>query len=224
MTASGFIRCLDSSTDAKLFLRRHVQAAFVLVSHDTDQIARVCSRVLVLDAGRQRHLGDIGEGIRLYQEISRQHISTVPHEQVAEGTAASILLCDDTVGSGGTLQFKISIELPQPVANADVRVVLWGDDGLPASDSYTKTQGSSLRLVQGANVITCAVGPLVLKRGRYAISIALLNRSNNFHLYWGDRVRTIEVDGPATGAVAYTPALASLSVTAPASQRRVLDS
>ena len=103
-------------------------------------------------------------------------------------------------------------------------MVLWGDDGLPASDSYTKTQGSSLHLVQGANVVTCAVGPLVLKRGRYAISIALLNRSNNLHLYWGDRVRTIEVDGPPTGAVAYTPALASLSVTAPDSQRRVLDS
>ena len=200
------------------------QAAFVLVSHDTDQIARVCSRVLVLDVGRQRHLGDIGEGIRLYQELSRQHISTVPHEQAAEGTVASILLGDDTVCSGGTLQFKISIELPQPVAVADVRVVLWGDDGLPASDSYTKTQGSSLHLAQGVNVVTCAVGPLVLRRGRYAISIALLNRSNNLHLYWGDRVRTIEVDGPSTGAVAYTPALTSVSVTAPASQRRVLDS
>ena len=187
------------------------QAAFVLVSHDTDQIARVCSKVLVLDVGRQCHLGEVGDGIRAYQELSRQHISTVPHEQVAEGVAASILRCDDAVASGGMLRFQISIELPHPVAVADVRVVLWGDDGLSASDSYTKTQGSALRLAQGATVVACAVGPLGLRRGRYAISIALLNRANNLHLYWGDRVRTIEVDGPSTGAVAYAPALTLLT-------------
>ena len=200
------------------------QAAFVLVSHDTDQIARVCSRVLVLDVGRQRYLGDVGEGIRVYQELSRHHISTVPHEQVGEGVTASILLLEDSVASGGMLHFEISIELPQPVAAADVRVVLWGEDGSPASDSYTRTQGSSLRLAQGANVIICAVGPLGLKRGRYAISIAVLNGANNQHFYWGDRVRIIEVDGPPAGAVAYTPALTSLSVPTPASDRQPLDS
>ena len=35
----------------------------MLVSHDTDQIARVCSKVLVLDLGRQRYLGEVAEGI-----------------------------------------------------------------------------------------------------------------------------------------------------------------
>ena len=49
------------------------EAAFVLVSHDTDQIARVCSHVLVLDRGLKRYLGDVGDGIRVYQELSRPH-------------------------------------------------------------------------------------------------------------------------------------------------------
>ena len=190
------------------------RAAFILVSHDTDQIARVCSKVLVLDLGRERHLGDVGEGIRIYHELSRPRQDTSSYEQSAEGTTASIDWCDDTVADGGLFTFSISLELPELVTVADVRVVFWGDDGLPALDAYTRTQGWSLRLQEGTSVVRFAVGPLSLKRGRYAVSIALLNRANNLHLYWGDRIRAVEVDGPMTGAVPYTPPLTCLSITA----------
>jgi lipopolysaccharide transport system ATP-binding protein len=194
------------------------RAAFILVSHDTDQIARVCSKVLVLDRGRERYLGDVGEGIRIYHELSRPRHHTSSYEQSADGTIASIGRCDDTVVDGGLFTFSISLELPEPVTVADVRVVFWGDDGLPALDAYTRTQGWSLRLEEGISLVRLAVGPLRLKRGRYAVSIALLNRSNNLHLYWGDRIREVEVDGPMTGAVPYTPPLTCLSITAENSQ------
>ena len=190
------------------------EAGFVLVSHDTDQIARVCSSVLVLDAGCERYLGDVGQGIRLYQELSRPHTAFVPHEHVAEGTSASIDWCDEAVGLDGLLNFSVSIRLQQAVSVADVRVAFWDEDGLPALDSYTRTQGWYLRLEEGISLVKLAVGPLRLKRGRYGVSIAFLNRANNLHLYWGDRVRTIEVQGPVAAAVPYTPALTCVSITA----------
>jgi len=189
-------------------------AAFILVSHDTDQIARVCSKVLVLDVGRERHLGDVEDGIRVYHELSRPRHRTSSYEQSAEGTVASLGSCDETVADGGVFSFSISLDLPELVAVADVRVVFWGDDGLPALDAYTRTQRSSLRLDAGSSTITLAVGPLTLKRGRYAVSIAVLNRSNNLHLYWGDRIQNVDVDGPITGAVPYTPPLTCVSITA----------
>jgi len=189
------------------------RAAFILVSHDTDQIARVCSKALVLDLGHERHLGDVEEGIRVYHELSRPRHHTSSFEQSAEGTIASIASCDDTVADGGQFMFSMALALPELVTVADVRVVFWGDDGLPACDAYTRTQGWSLRLEGGISKVTLAVGPLRLKRGRYAVSIAMLNRSNNLHLYWGDRIRTVEVDGPVTGAVPYTPPLTCLSIT-----------
>lgn len=193
--------------------RMRDRAAFILVSHDTDQIARVCSKVLVLDRGRERHLGDVGEGIGVYHELSRPRDHTSSHEQSAEGTNASIAECDDTVANGGMFTFSISLELPEAVTVADVRVIFWGDDGLPAFDAYTRTQGSSLRLEEGLSAVRLAVGPLKLKRGRYTVSIALLNRANNLHLYWADRIRTVDVDGPVTAAVPYTPPLACVSIT-----------
>lgn len=205
----------DAAFRAKCYdrlARIREEAAFVLVSHDTDQIARVCSHVLVLDRGGARYLGDVEPGIRLYQELSAQSSRWLPHEQMAENTVGSLEWCDQTVRLDNLLNVSISIQLAQPVPVADVRVVLWGEDGLPALDSYTRTQGWSLRLEEGLNVITFAVGPLRMKRGRYAVSIALLNRLNNLHLYWGDRIRTVEVEGPVSAAVPYTPALTCVSI------------
>jgi len=205
----------DASFRAKCYERLaqiRDRAAFVLVSHDADQIARVCSRVLVLDHGAERYLGDVGPGLALYQELSREHTAARSHEHTAAGTIASICWCDQRIGPDGVLNFAVSIHLPEPVPVTDVRVVLWGDDGLPASDSYTRTQGSSLTLQGGKSVLTFAVGPLSLKSGRYALSVVLLNRSNNLHLYWGDRIRTVEVDGPVSAAVSYTPALTCVSI------------
>src|SRR5215212_4342427 len=183
------------------------EAAFVLVSHDADQIARVCSRVLVLERGCERYLGNVGPGLELYHELSRPHQTVSSHEHKAENVAASLDSVDDTVAEDGVLRFSMSIRLPEPVPVADLRVVLWGEDGLPAVDSYSRAQGHSLRLEQGTNVLTANVGPLRLRRGRYAVSIALLNRANNLHVYWGDRIRSVDVLGPVTAAVSYTPEL-----------------
>jgi lipopolysaccharide transport system ATP-binding protein len=189
-------------------------AAFVLVSHDTDQIARVCSQVLVLDRGSENYLGDVGEGIRRYQELSRPHTRFVSHEHVAEGFIAALASCDATVGPDGLFNFSVSMHVTQPVSVADVRVVFSDEDGLPAFDSYTRTQGQSIRLVDGRQIINCAVGPLWLQAGRYAMSVALLDRENNRHLYWGDKIRVVEVQGPTAAAAAYTPLLRCRAVTA----------
>ena len=194
------------------------RAAFILVSHDIDQVARVCSKVLVLDLGRQRHLGEVAEGISIYQQLSRQSKPSVAHEQIATETATSILTCDDTVGNGGLLNLSLSIRLIRPVPTADVRVILWDEDGVPALDAYTRTQGWSLSLEEGTSIVKLAIGPLTLKRGRYDVSFAVLNRDNNLHLYWGDRIRTVAVEGPPTGAVPYTPPLTCVSITTESQQ------
>ena len=216
----------DAAFRAKCYdrlARMREQAAFVLVSHDPDQIARVCSRVLVLERGSERYLGDVGHAIQLYQELSRAHMAFSPHEHVAEGTVASINSCDATVTQDGLFSVSLSIELEEAVPTADLRVVFWGDEGLAASDSYTRAQGHSLRLEKGTNVIVFAVGPLRLKRGRYTVSVALLNRSTNLHLYWGERIRAVDVDGPVAAAVPYTPPLTCLSVTTTDSPERRTD-
>ena len=206
----------DAAFRAKCYdrlARMRERAAFVLVSHDMDQVARTCSAVLLLEHGRAIYAGDVNEGIRRYQALCAAPGAT-PHEHVAAGVVATLTACDERVALDGTLEVSLTIDLPEPVSAADVRIVIWGDDGLPAADAYSKTQGEPLSLARGRNHIMCAIGPLRLRRGQYTLSLALLDRTDGLHLYWGDRVRTVTIDGPVSAGVAYTPALRCVTETA----------
>jgi hypothetical protein len=110
--------------------------------------------------------------------------------------------------------FILDIAVRSAVQTADLRVVLWDEKGLPAVDAYSRTQDWSTALEPGRNRLACRIGPLRLRRGRYAVSIALLDRASNRHLYWGDRVRVVTAEGPVTGASAYTPTLECVLVSA----------
>jgi hypothetical protein len=143
------------------------------------------------------------------------------HEQTAEGAIVSLDRCDHAVGLDGILHVSLSVHLTQAIPVADVRIVLWSDDGSPACDAYTRNQGWSLRLEPGNSVVTLAVGPLRLRRGCYAVSITLLDRSNNLHLYWGHKVRTVEAHGPVAAAVSYTPAVTCLTLDHGTNERRL---
>ena len=189
-------------------------AALILVSHDTDQIARVCSSVLVIDHGELQFAGDVGEGLRMYQDLCQPRESPASHVHVAEDTTASLDQCDDAIARDGFFRFALTLTVPALVPVADVRLVLWDEQGLPALDAYSRTQDWSVRLEPGGNRLACHIGPVRLRRGRYGVSIAVLDRASNRHLYWGHRVRSVDADGPVTGAAAYTPDLACQAVSA----------
>ncbi|MRG60551.1 ATP-binding cassette domain-containing protein [Agromyces sp. CFH 90414] len=58
----------------------------VLVSHSAEQVADVCTRAVVLDAGRVVHDGDVGAGIRTLREgYERDRVAAEEREQAAAG-------------------------------------------------------------------------------------------------------------------------------------------
>src|SRR5262245_10280177 len=91
-------------------------AAYVLVSHDMEQIARVCSHVLVLEAGRHHYSGEVAEGIRRYQNLTAPQGRASSHEHAAEGVSASIDDVDPAVAQNGELAFTLTLRLPEAVA------------------------------------------------------------------------------------------------------------
>lgn len=181
-------------------------AALILVSHSMEQIAQVCSKVLLLEQGKCRYLGEIETGIKVYNDLAAMEINRAGHEHVSSNVSAALDNCDEVVRHGGYLQFSLTANLGQAVDTADIKAVLWAPDGKPAFEGYTRTQGASLALNQGENVLECTIGPLHVKAGRYSLSVVLLNREDNRHIYWGDRIRVIEIDGPAAALAVYTPA------------------
>ena len=102
----------------------------VLVSHSADQVADICTRAVVLDAGHVVHNGDVGEGIRVLREgyererlvaeqefaerhhqISGQPITLVrAHVEYIDGTAV-----DAPVELGSDLRVVIRAVVHEPI-------------------------------------------------------------------------------------------------------------
>ena len=141
----------------------------------------------MLHQGQLQFAGDVGEGLRMYQDMCQSGEPPASHVHVAEDAAASLDQCDDAITGDGFFRFALTLRVPARVAVTDVRLVLWDEQGLPALDAYSRTQGWSVRLEPGENRLACHIGPIRLRRGRYGVSIAVLDRASNRHLYWGDR-------------------------------------
>lgn len=181
-------------------------AALILVSHNMEQIAQACSSVVVLAGGRLVHNGAIERGIERYNDLPMNGHEIAPGvEHVAACVAIEFRCPDHKIHQSGSLRFSLAGHALKHIDSVDLKVVLWGPDGLPALDSYTRAQGNAIELQEGKLELDCAVGPLSMKAGRYALSVALIDRANNDHLYWGDRIKHVEICGPATGVAHFTP-------------------
>ena len=63
----------------------------VLVSHSAEQVADVCTRSVVLDAGKVVHDGDVGAGIRILREgYERDRLAQELEDTDAHGTAVEV--------------------------------------------------------------------------------------------------------------------------------------
>jgi ABC-2 type transport system ATP-binding protein len=105
----------------------------VLVSHSAEQVADVCTRAVVLDAGHIVHDGDVGEGIRVLREgYERDRVAAAEKEKESADAVRHVAgsvdiqsvtvtgadgspVGDDPIEPGSPLTFTIHAQVNKPV-------------------------------------------------------------------------------------------------------------
>lgn len=182
-------------------------AAIIIVSHDMTQIGQLASSVLYMNMGTGFHYDTPSEGIIRYSQSSSatfQNEITTNHLGISVHSAN--LAMPESLDFGDHLELNLSLDLLNSVDQADVRIVLYASDETMVCDCFSRNQGSSIRLNTGMNRLRIRCGPLYLRTGHYKIRTAILNRSNNEHLYWGTRIsETYFHNAPSYGSAHYIP-------------------
>ena len=183
------------------------KSAVILVSHNLEQVGQVCSDVYVMNYGVGVGFQDIAEGIAFYNDISLaptrsservEHVSPKV-KRIESSFPVAMNYADDFIA-----QLLLVLDVDCPIT--DVRLVMTGLDASTVIDCYTRAQSKRLHLVKGENRIALRIGSLCLKSGVYRIRIAVINRQNNEHLYWGDLPSEISIaNAPEFGACNYLP-------------------
>lgn len=173
------------------------KSAVILVSHNMDQIGQICSRAVVMQSGKKTCEGNVGECIKQYCCTTETNLSLLEsHQYIAPENDLYSVHITETVDYGGYINISISMQSCKYVPEVDVKLTLFSVDEQVVAESYTKNNDSSASLNKGVIVINATSGPFYLKDGVYVVSVALLNRGSNEHIFWGSRFRVIRANGP----------------------------
>jgi len=145
----------------------------LFVSHQMNQIRRLCGRVLWLDQGRVRALGPTGEVVAAYEASQLE---------AEPAGSAQCFLSWEIPGQGNVVRdgfrevtFRLTVHLPEPVVRghlgfgilneANVRIAVWGFD--------------DIFIPAGTQELTVKVPSLPIHPGAYSLVCSLFNRGNN---------------------------------------------
>jgi lipopolysaccharide transport system ATP-binding protein len=156
----------------------------LLVSHNMAAVANLCSRAVVLRAGRLAFDGDVTHAIAEYS--ARQDATLVGnlrerHDRVGKGEIRSTSIA--IRGSDGELtravrpyepfDIVVSYEAKVPLASVDISINIETPDGSRLVTLYSAFKNESFDVEAGTGTLTCSVAGLPLRPDTYTIDVFL---------------------------------------------------
>jgi ABC-2 type transport system ATP-binding protein len=147
----------------------------VLVSHSSEQVGRLCDRVLVLDHGVVKHDGDPAIGLKVLREgydASRHSVSDL-------GNSASPLQLLDarsrvlSVGGRTDVEIDIDVHIVDPDVTWQIGIAIETTLGVRLYGMTTAPLGVSLPHTAGTHVIRLTLPDIRVGIGRYVVNVGL---------------------------------------------------
>jgi len=149
----------------------------IFVSHQMNQIRRLCERVLWIDAGRVRHDGPTAEITANYEAASSARLES---QDRFDGLRAKARFqrweileprgeLPYVLQSFGPLILKVTLLVNQPLRNVQYGMVLYNTD----RQLLWGTETNGLQLEPGDHQILCKVSTLPLRPGAYSWRVTL---------------------------------------------------
>ncbi len=180
-------------------------AAVIFVSHTVEQVARICSQVLLLRRGSSAFFGDTPTGCQRY---SKEHESaSLSREQFVQirdpVVAGDCKWRSDKVEYGDSLLFTLRLVVSQQMENASVRHAFYSLSGEAVAEWTSVYAGKRIDLAKGENIIEERVRSVQLKPGLYEISTFVSDNKGLIVNYWAHKTATVVVEGTTYGICYY---------------------
>lgn len=147
----------------------------VFVSHQMNQIRRLCGRVLWIDGGQVREQGPTGEVVAKYETASLQHVDAAGSRSTCFGKWS--IGGEDCVVRDGLREvaFHFQLRLSDAISQGHFGIAILSDTG-----SVLAGWGfDNLDIPDGAQEVVLRVPFLPLRPGAYSLTCSIFDRGNN---------------------------------------------
>ena len=168
------------------------KSALVFVSHNSDEVARVCQKVLLLEKGRDVFLGDTSEGINLY--VSKGEIEQRQFVKCIDGISVDEISIDKKLISwGDVVKFDLAIISENNIKNAIIRVTWHDESGKDVANWQSFNHDIFYNIEKGKNTLSGIMKNISLKRGKYSLSFVLSSEQKTDYLAVAHEAKQIVV-------------------------------
>jgi homopolymeric O-antigen transport system ATP-binding protein len=196
-------KCLN-----KLAELREQAKTIVLVSHNMTNIIQHCNRVVWLDRGTVRAVGDPEAIVEEYlSAVSPSAPATRSAESMVDGDAPVRIVSvvarnhrgesNEPLVYGATAALEVEYEVVGPVVDPVLGITFENANGQTLGGLTSRFAGLKLDVSQPRGTVRLVLDPVIFTRGLYKLSVSLQDeRLQRFYDVWS-RSTTFSVEGPS---------------------------
>ncbi len=146
----------------------------IFITHQLNQVRRLCDRCVWLEAGRVRAVGPMSDVVAAYEENEA--------EGADAGTGGRCFVAWELADGGHTLEeragpveLRVRLRLPHPVTGGHLGFAIQGEGGMVVAGWAFE----GLAFEPGEHTVRVELTSLPLRPGSYALLWSLFNRGNN---------------------------------------------
>ena len=183
----------------------------LIISHDLPTIGSISDRILLLEEGRVRGLGDPGEVVETYRSLSRRKTAEGRAREWGTGEVriTGVELRDETGAVSerfrldGALEARIAWRAAQRIENPVFGFAISDADGRVIHGSNTQIAGFALAGLEGEGRLCLRIEPLTLAAGTYLLSFSVhsADHRRNYHRLDNRFAIAVESDKTFDGCV-----------------------
>lgn len=172
------------------------KAAVIFVSHNEPQVARICSKALLMNSGTQLFLGSAAEALRLYRNQHAEPSRSLQLVRDPRVESVELLRQPHVVEWGANLDLEVGVHVTQDVS-AGYLLIHWARHGEFVANSELRCEPTQpLHLGIGTHTLSFSVGPVHLVHGKYYLSLSIFDPSGKNTILQAVDFTSIEVAGP----------------------------
>ncbi len=173
----------------------------VLVTHEANIAAAICDRVLWLEQGREKMLGDPREVTERYHEAMRMRPEGSQFG-TREITIDKVEILDSegreraAFETGEAMTVRLHYRAERPVEDPVFGFGFYDQMGFMVYGTNTRLRGMDIEKVQGKGRMDFFIPFLAMLDGRYYVSVAAHTRDGMTNYHWLDKLFYFEVHSP----------------------------